>query len=236
MTISILICDDLPDARMTLRQYLRNYEQSHGVELDLETAADGAELLSMWRPGRWDMIFLDIFMPLIDGVEAARRLRKVDDKCEIVFATTSREHGMEGYELHAMDYLTKPIAQHDVDEVMDWYIREKAEQRSELHLRTPEGEEKVRTLDIRYIETRGHTCLIHTAEQTITVRRSIDELAEGLDSAFFRCHKSFLVNLRHVSEVDRNLFLLDGGDSVPISAANLTRSKTALLTWKTGMM
>ena len=115
MTISILICDDLPEARATLHRYLRSYEQSHNVELDLETAADGAELLAMWRPGRWDMIFLDIFMPLIDGVEAARRLRKVDDKCEIVFATTSREHGMEGYELHAMDYLTKPIAQQDVD-------------------------------------------------------------------------------------------------------------------------
>jgi len=235
MTISILICDDLPEARTTIRRYLRNYEQSHDIELDLETAADGAELLAMWRPGRWDMIFLDIFMPLIDGVEAARRLREVDDKCEIVFATTSREHGMEGYELHAMDYLTKPIAQQDVDEVMDWYLREKVEQRSELHLRTPEGEEKVRALDIRYIETRSHTCLIHTADQTITVRRRIDELAAGLDTAFFRCHKSFLVNLRHVSEIDRNLFLLHGGDSVPISAANISRSKSALMAWQTMM-
>ncbi len=235
MTISILICDDLPEARATLHRYLRSYEQAHDVELDLETAADGAELLAMWRPGRWDMIFLDIFMPLIDGVEAARRLRKVDDKCEIVFATTSRQHGMEGYELHAMDYLTKPIAQQDVDDVMDWYIREKAEQRSELRVRTPEGEEIVRALDIRYIETRGHTCLIHTAEQTITVRRGIDELSAGLDGAFFRCHKSFLVNLRHVSEINRNMFLLDGGDSVPISAANVSRSKSALLAWRTMM-
>ena len=235
MTISILICDDLPEARNTIRQYLRRYEQSHDVELDLETAADGAELLAMWRPGRWDMIFLDIFMPLIDGVEAARRLRKVDDKCEIVFATTSREHGMEGYELHAMDYLTKPIAQQDVDEVMDWFLRERAEQHSELRLRTPDGEEKVRAMDIRYIETRGHTCVIHTTEQTFTVRRSIDEISADLNAAFFRCHKSFLVNLRHVSEIDRNLFLLDCGESVPISAANISRSKSALMAWQTGM-
>ena len=220
---------------MTLHQFLRRYEQSHNVELNLETAADGAELLAMWRPGRWDLIFLDIFMPLIDGVEAARRLRKVDGKCEIVFATTSREHGMEGYELHAMDYLTKPIAQQDVDEVMDWYLRERAEQRGELHLRTQEGEEIVRTLDIRYIETRGHTCVIHMPNQHLTVRRSIDELSAGLDDSFFRCHKSFLVNFAHVTEIDRNMFLLDSGDSVPISAANISRSKTALLAWRTGM-
>ena len=106
MTISILVCDDLPEERTNLSQMLRRYESTHDLEFDLETAADGSELLAMWKPGRWDLIFLDIFMPQLNGVEAARRLRKVDDRCEIVFATTSREHGMEGYELHAMDYLT----------------------------------------------------------------------------------------------------------------------------------
>ncbi len=235
MTISILICDDLPEARTLLRQYLRSYEQTHEVELDLEMAVDGAELLSMWKPGRWDLIFLDIFMPQIDGIEAARRLRKIDDKCEIVFATTSREHGMEGYELHAMDYLTKPIAQQDVDEVMDWFLSERAEKRSELLLRTQDGEETVPTQDILYIESRGHSCIIHTPEQLLSVRRSIDELSAELDAAFFRCHKSFLINLAHIASIEKNLFLLDVGGSVPISAANLSRSKTAFLSWRTGM-
>ena len=236
MTVSILICDDLPEQRMNLHRMLRCYEQAHGpeLELELETAADGAELLAMWRPGRWDVVFLDIYMPQLDGVTAARELRKLDARCEIVFATTSRDHGMEGYELRALDYLTKPFSQQDVDGVMDWFLQQRAERHSELTVRTPEGEEVLSARDIRYIESRGHTCVIHAAGRTLSVRRSIDELAAGLDSAFFRCHKSFLVNLAHAVEIEKNLLLLDDGAGVPVSAARLSDSKSALLAWRAG--
>ena len=236
MTISVLICDDLPEERRNLSRMLRHYEEEKGdIELRLEAASDGSELLSLWKPERWDIIFLDIYMPQLNGVEAARRLRKVDDRCEIVFATTSRDHGMEGYELRALDYLTKPFTQQDVDAVMDWFFKKLAERPRELAVRTSSGEETVRTQDVRYIESRGHTCVIHTGDRELVVRRGIDELAAGLDASFFRCHKSFLVNLALVSGVDQRAFRLTDGTYVPISAANLSRSKSALLAFKTGL-
>ncbi len=235
MTIPVLVCDDLQKERGRLIGMLRSSEGARGVELAVETASDGGELLSMWRPERWELIFLDIYMAQLDGVSAARKLREMDDRCEIVFITTSRDHGMEGYELHALDYLTKPYSQADVDAVLDWFLQKRAEKRRELTVRTSEGEERIRLQEILWIESRGHTCDIHTLARTVSVRRSIDELSEGVDAAFFRCHKSFLVNLRHVSEINRNMFLLDGGDSVPISAANVSRSKSALLAWRTMM-
>ena len=79
MVISVMICDDLPEERANLVRMLRHYETGHDVELDLETAADGAELLERWKPGRWELVLLDIFMPQLNGIEAGRRLRKVDD-------------------------------------------------------------------------------------------------------------------------------------------------------------
>ncbi len=233
MTISILVCDDLPEERLNMVRMLRHFEQETGLELRLETAADGSELLAMWKPDRWDMIFLDIFMPQVDGIEAARRLRKKDGICEIVFATTSRRHGMEGYEIHALDYLTKPFTQLEVDGVMDWFLRQRAEKRRELTVRTPEGEEAIRAQDILYIESRGHSCVIHARQQELSVRGSIDELAAGLDTSFFRCHKSFLLNFAHVAEIEQRSFRLDSGETVPISAANLISSKSALMEWRT---
>ncbi len=231
--MTILICDDLPKERLNLSQFLRNYEQAHDMELDLEMAVDGNQMLAMWKPGRWDLIFLDIYMPELDGVEAARRLRKVDSRCEIVFVTNSREHGMEGYELRVMDYVTKPFAQKEVDEVMDWFFRQRAEKHSELMIRTTDGEKSIRAQDIYYIESSAHNCIIHTKKERITVRRSIDVLAGELNSAFFRCHKSFLVNFAYVVKTENNVFLLDSGESVPISAVNRSKSKSAFLAWKT---
>ena len=69
-------------------------------------------------------------------------------------------------------------------------------------------------------------------DQELSVRGSIDELAARLDDTFFRCHKSFLLNLAHVSEIRQRAFRLDSGANVPISAANLSRSKTALMEWQ----
>ncbi len=235
MKTSILVCDDLPEERLNLLRMLRRYEQTTGLELHLETASDGSELLSMWKPERWDVIFLDIFMPHLDGIAAARKLRKVDQSCEIVLATTSRNHGMEGYELRALDYLTKPFAQMDVNGAMDWFLRKRAEKRCELQVRTQLGEETVRTQDILYIESRGHSCVIHSLEQEFSVRGSIDELAAGLDEGFFRCHKSFLLNFAHVVELKDRVFRMDSGENVPISAANLSRSKTAIMAWRSGL-
>ena len=232
MTISILVCDDLPEERANLIRKLRAYEQTHDVELELETASDGSELISKWQPNRWGIIFLDIYMPHLNGIEAARQLRKVDTRCEIVFVTTSRDHGMEGYALKAMDYLTKPYSQQDVDGAMDWYLRKQCEKRRELTVRTADGNEDLPLKDICFIESHGHTCDIHLDGRIVCVRRSIDQLSAELNDSFFRCHKSFLLNFAHVAAIDGSRFVMDNGDSVPISAAKLSESKSTLLQWR----
>ncbi|MBQ9459390.1 MAG: response regulator transcription factor [Oscillospiraceae bacterium] len=232
MVISALVCDDLPEERSSLLQMLRVYESCHDVELALETAASGTELLSMWRPGRWSIIFLDVYMPEMDGIEAARRLRAVDGDCALVLATTSQDHGIAAYELHALDYLTKPFSQQDVDNAMDWFLKQRTKQGLELDIRTQDGERTIRADEIRYIESRGHRCVIHIAAEDVSVRGSIDELSADIsDAGFFRCHQSFLINFAHVSQVEKRAFLTDGGERIPISAANLAQSKAALLEW-----
>ena len=235
MSISVMICDDLPEERGNLIRMLRHYEQEKDIELDLETAADGTELLSLWKPDRWDLVLLDIFMPQLNGIDTARRLREVDRKCEIVFATTSREHGVEGYELHALDYLTKPISQQDVDGMMDWFLRKRAEQRRELTVRTPLGEETVPVGEIRYIESRGHSCDIHLPQRVVSVRRSIDELETLLPlPPFVRCHRSYIVRLDAVERMSYTAAALRGGESLPLGRKYVKALRASLEAWQEG--
>ncbi len=233
MLITAMICDDLPEERISLARMLRHYENSHDLTLKLESAQDGVELLARWRPERWDIIFLDIYMPGMNGIDAARQLRQVDRDCALVLFTTSMDHGVAGFELQAMDYLTKPVRQEDVDRVMDWFLRTQSDKLRELTVRVQWGEQTIRVQDIRYIESRGHACVIHAEGQDVSTRGSIGELMEELEPAgsFFRCHQSFVLNFDYVRSIENRAFVLDGGERVPISAPNLSRSKSALLEW-----
>lgn len=234
MTVSILVCDDQLEARSTLLRMLRAYELRHDIKLAVELAASGKELLSLWQPERWDVVFLDIYMPGLDGVETARRLREQDRSCALIFATTSRAHGVISFDLQAMDYLTKPIRQTDVDRAMDWFLQEHGFRLRELTVRTGYEEARLRFGDIRYIESRTRLCTVYTVQGSVETRNSIEALAEeiGDDRRFLRCHQSYLVNLEYISAQEKRDFRLTDGTLIPISTARIAQAVQAYWAWR----
>ena len=114
MRITVAICDDLEEERLQMARLLKNYGRRKGVAWEIELLESGAAFLDLFRPGRWDIILMDIYMDGPDGMEAARRLRAQDSECALLFVTTSVEHGIASYELQASDYLVKPVAQRDL--------------------------------------------------------------------------------------------------------------------------
>ena len=226
MHLSIAICDDLEEERFGLARMVQHYGSSHALDMTLDTAASGEELLSKWTADRWDIIFLDIYMDGMTGEDVARRIRERDQACALVFATTSQDHGIVGHELQVSDYLVKPFQQQDVDSVLDWILQDQAPRLRTLRLYADWEEVEVRVRDIRYIEIREHTALIHVKGQVISARRGMDSLDEELrGDSFFRCHRSYLVNLRHVDRIQGRDFRMDDGTLVPISLQNLPRAK-----------
>lgn len=231
--LQIAICDDLEEERVILSRMLRNYARRQGLSLQVHFFVSGEELLqSVRRANACQVLFLDIYMPGISGVETARRLRAAGCGTSIVFATTSTDHGVDSFEVRASDYLVKPFRQEEVDRALDWCLEHMPEPLRSLSVYA-EGEiQEFPLASVLYIEVLGHQSHIHTLRQTVVARKSLDDLERAVDSPdFFRCHRSFLVNLNHAERIESSDFLMSDGARIPISSTNLPRARNIFTDW-----
>lgn len=231
--LQIAICDDLEEERVILSRMLRNYARRQGLSLQVHFFVSGEELLqSVRRANACQVLFLDIYMPGISGVETARRLRAAGYGASIVFATTSTDHGVDSFEVRASDYLVKPFRQEEVDRALDWCLEHMPEPLRSLSVYAEGETQEFPLASVLYIEVLGHQSHIHTLRQTVVVRKSLDDLERAVDSPdFFRCHRSFLVNLNHAERIESSDFLMSDGARLPISSANLPRARNIFTDW-----
>ncbi len=231
--LQIAICDDLEEERVILSRMLRNYARRQGLSLQVHFFVSGEELLqSVRRANACQVLFLDIYMPGISGVETARRLRAAGYGASIVFATTSTDHGVDSFEVRASDYLVKPFRQEEVDRALDWCLEHMPEPLRSLSVYAEGETQEFPLASVLYIEVLGHQCHIHTSRRTLVVRRGLDDLESAIDSRdFLRCHRSFLVNLNCVESIQGSDFHMSDGPLVPISSANLAKVRNAFTDW-----
>lgn len=232
MRLSVMICEDLEEERIALARMVTSICRSQEIDLELELSSSGEELLDKFRSRRWDILFLDIYLGGISGTQAARIIRRDDQSCALIFATTSREHGLLSYELQVTDYLLKPFTQADVEAALDWILLNREERYQTITIRSDWEEEQILVRDIQYVEVTGHTAVLHLADGIKRTRKRLNELEEELgDSSFLRCHRSFLVNLDHVAAIEQGDFDMKNGDRVPISAKRAADVKRAFFDW-----
>lgn len=231
MPLSVLVCDDLEEDRVNLARMVDHFAAQRELSISIEPLPSGAAVKALWRPRRWDIAFLDIYMPNLSGVEVAQWLRERDRSCALIFSTTSTDHGPAGYDLGVSDYLVKPFSQADVDSALDWINRLWAKNLRTLSVQVNWEHQEIRFRDIKYIEIQGKISNIHTTSGVISTRRGMDALAGELegDKRFFRCHRSYLVNLDFVTRIQGHDFIMDTGERLPIGISNLTAAKWALV-------
>lgn len=229
----IAICDDLENERINLARMVQAYARRQGLSVQLRLFSSGDSFLAaLQKPESVHLVFLDIYMPGLSGVETARRIRASGNEMAIIFATTSQDHGLESFEVRASDYLVKPFREEDVFSCLDWFFSHIPEPLRFLSVYS-EGEwQKIPLSSIYYIDVYDHQCRIHTDRGLIVARRGLDDLESAVDSRdFLRCHRSFLVNLNHVEGVEGSDFRLDDQALVPISSANASRIRAQFIDW-----
>ena len=214
--IAIGICDGDTAVRVMLSGFIHRYRQETGLNVQVLSYDSGEKLLRHY-PLEMDLIFLEIPFKKMNGIEIARRIRKVDPKVGIVFLTTVLNHVLEAYEVRADNYLIKPLRYTRFLEEVEM-ARERNGQNRFFIETNSSGVYKIYAKSIRYIETDGHNTRIHTEHDAILSHKPLKEHEQALFEPYFvRCHAGFLVNLLFFKQLEENCLVLMTGDKIPVS-------------------
>jgi len=220
------VCEDNPDEQKQLIDIL----QKSGIPVKITVFSCGEDFLAEYRQGKFDLVFMDIYMDGITGVETVAKLRKMGDSLPVAFITTSTDHALEGYRLEVLKYIEKPLKEKNVLEFLQ-FAQLKKEHKPKLKLKKNGRDFSLPFERILYAEQKDHMlCLFLTGNEKVQIRERLDNIEPQFAAQpFFRCHKSYLVNLSYVAELDRELmvFVMKEGENVHIRRESMSKAKKA---------
>lgn len=230
----IAVCDDSSFDRELIIDLLQHYFSRKSLSCELVQYENGVNLLCDIEEDAWfDIIFLDIYMNDILGIDVARKLRALQYNGEIIFLTSSSDFAVDSYDVAAAGYLLKPISVGKLCLFMDRVIQNfdastyQVRQRSKV-IRIPFRE-------IMFVESSNSKCILHReGGSTYTMYKRLSEVENALnDGRFLRCHQSYLVNMDFIQLVEKQ-FLLVTGDIVLIRQRDLKTIRQTYLDYVSG--
>ena len=218
MDYTIAICDDSESDRESIAGMVRRWAETSGCGVRLDEFPSAESFLFEYAQNQdYDILLLDVEMRELSGIELAKRVRAQRGRAEIVFITSHFEFIAEGYEVDALHYLVKPVAEQKLFEVLDRASSRLAVEPPSVVISCDGGTVKLLEADILYIESFAHYIEIHTRTDVYRLKESITAFENKLSSDFYRAHRSYIINLKAVERISRTGVTLDGGAEIPLS-------------------
>ncbi len=227
----VAICDDIGADRELLRDMLEKYFASRSFQAAIEVFSNAQTLLRTFTPGKYQLLFLDIYMPGMTGMDAAKEIRSLDQNCPLVFSTTSDEHALESFAVYASGYLLKPYTQAQLDETLDWCAENTQMLLETIEISCDWEKISLPMREIEYIEVYGRKSVFHTESGEYSANRSLSAIEQELTADFVRSHRCYIVNMRFVATMNAEGFVLTSGTVVPVSAEISPRARRIFFNW-----
>lgn len=222
--IRIAICED---TQKDVERLLRCIYES-GIPTETQVFPTCEELITDFVPGRYDLIFMDIYIGDVQqGVDAAAKIRESDAMVTLAFTTFSKDYALDGYRLKAIAYLEKPVQPIDVREVIEHAVR-KRKNAPAIELLIGGKNQEIPLQSILYFEQKNRSVFVNTLSDILRTSQTVrlNDIQPQLPIGFYRCHQSYIANLRYVKELDQELrlFRMQNGDAVYIRRSSLGKA------------
>lgn len=208
---TIAICDDVEIERLLLKAILCQYFEEIQEEVQITEYASGESLVADVEEGylNMELLFLDIYMKKLNGMETARRLRQMQCSVPIVFLTASPDYAVESYEVQASGYLLKPFSEEKLMNLLNRILRTDMKRRVAIKCRRQYRYPY--TDEIMYIESDKHNVTLHlTNGNEIVTADKLTEIEKRInEKRFLHCHQSYLVNMDYVADVQDDFVMKD---------------------------
>ena len=214
--ITVSICEDEACFITELSKLMSKYCSSKEIHVSISIFSDGEKLLASSQMP--DIILMDIKLPGSNGMEIVQRLRELGSESQVIFITAFQKYVFQAFDLDAVHYILKPVSEEKLFSALDKAIKRIASNNGKTLLITNgTAASRVPFKDILYCEAMNHQITVHTLTEQIQFFGALDAVQEKLDDRFFRCHRSYIVNIDHVVDKQPGSAIMEGGDHVLIA-------------------
>lgn len=227
MIINVAICDDEPNDVNNIKSFLNRYEMENNIDFSIQLYVDGTKLLENYQKGYYHLIFLDVEMPNINGLDVARYIRQNinDYNTRIVFVSNYPEYMQDSFNVQAFNYFPKPFRYDNFIMLINQLLHSiETSTCTRLLIRDDSSEELVNINDILMISTedsKNKRIKITFSDRELIINGLLSEWSDELyDLGFATPARGFLVNMRHIHYIMDNSLILDNGMSIPLSRRN----------------
>ncbi|MGI6117483.1 MAG: LytR/AlgR family response regulator transcription factor [Bilifractor sp.] len=214
------ICDDQKISVMLLMEYLRDLRADlQNTNWKVLTFLSAAEMLKVVR--EINILFLDIDMPVMDGIEAGKQIAELNPDCRVIMATSRLDRVKEAFHIHAIRFITKPFDREEIKEALQASLDVDIGEHL-IEMFRDRISYRIKEKNVKYVRAFNGYVEIAAGKSIFRKDVTLDEMEKSLDRRlFFRIHRQYLVNLKYVDDFSKNEITM-GGIRLPVSKRRQT--------------